>query len=90
MELSALSQLFVGWNIDMNMIFYTLAGSTCFVYLIKLISDFVWKNYFATLTIPSTDSRYDWMLHWLFIHGPLKDCQHLSMAIRVRFSVQYS
>ena len=83
MDLSSISQSFVGWNIDMNMIFSILAGTTCFAYLIKLMADFVWKNYFSTLTIPSTDSRYDWMLHWLSIHGPLKDCQHLSMAVRV-------
>ena len=84
MVLSYFAQSFTSWNIDFSVISYALAGSTLVAFLVKFIADYVWKNHFASLTVPSTDSRFKSIILWLSIHGPLKDCQHISIAVRVR------
>ena len=71
----------------LHTIIYLLAGTSALGDIAKLGLDYIWKHYFASLTIPSSDSRYNWVILWLNNHGPLNDCQHISIALRVRFGL---
>ena len=71
----------------LHTIIYLLAGTSALGLIAKFGLDYIWKHYFASLTIPSSDSRYNWVILWLNNHGPLNDCQHISIALRVRFGL---
>ena len=87
MDFSNIGEVFAGFNVHLHTIFYLLAGTSALGLIVKFALDYIWKHYFASLTIPSSDSRYNWVILWLNNHGPLNDCQHISVAQRVRFSL---
>ena len=49
----------------------------------SLISYYIWKNYFVSLNINTTDPIYEWVLLWLKRHGPLKDTHHWTVETKV-------
>ena len=85
MVFANIAEVFAGYKINLDVIFYALAGTSLFAVVIRAVLDYIWKYRFASLTIPSTDSRYNWIIVWLKNNGPLKDCQHLSVTSKVNF-----
>ena len=87
MDFSNINEVFTGFKTHFHTIVYLLAGTSALGVMVKFALDYIWKHYFASLTIPSSDSRYNWVILWLNNHGPLNDCQHISVAMRVRFTL---
>ena len=51
--------------------------------IFDLIYWYVWKHYFVSLNINTTDPVYEWILLWLKTHGPLNDAQHWTVETQV-------
>ena len=60
-------------------------GTVSFVVwkIYELIQYYIWKNYFVSLNINTTDPIYEWILLWLKEHGPLNDNQHWTVQTEV-------